>query len=162
MTAADRAALITRYAEGPALFRRTLAAVPPALMQWRPAPGKWTVHEIIIHCADSECNAHMRIRYLLAEAKPVLVGYDQDTWARALDYHSLPTEPALATIEAVRANTVAVIRRMNESDWQKAGHHTESGAYSALDWLKTYSDHLEVHSRQVERNQAAWLASGGR
>ena len=156
MTAVERAALITRYAEGPALFRRTLARVPAAAMQWRPAAGKWTVHEIIIHCADSESNAHMRIRYLAAEAKPVIIGYDQDVWATVLEYHSLPIEPALAVIDAVRANTVPLLRRLSEADWQKAGHHSESGPYSATSWLHSYGQHLEVHSRQVERNLAAW------
>jgi hypothetical protein len=156
MTAAERAALITRYAEGPALFRRTLARVPADAMQWRPAPGKWTVHEIIIHCADSECNAHMRIRYLVAESTPTIIGYDQDTWARVLEYHALPVEPALATIDAVRANTVPLLRRLTEADWARTGHHTESGAYGTTDWLHSYGEHLEVHSRQVERNLAAW------
>ena len=47
-----------------------LAKVPPEALKWRPAPGKWSVHEIIIHCADSEANAHMRVRYLLAEKDP--------------------------------------------------------------------------------------------
>lgn len=156
MTAAERAALITRYAEGPALFRRTLAKVPAAALQWRPAPGKWTVHEIIIHCADSESNAHMRIRYLVAEAKPVIIGYDQDVWATVLEYHSLPVDPALAVIDAVRANTVPLLHRLSEADWAKGGQHSESGAYNAIDWLHSYAEHLEVHSRQIERNMAAW------
>ena len=156
MNAAERQALIARYAEGPALLRRTLAQVPPEMMQWRPAPGKWSVHEIIVHCADSETNAHMRIRYLVAEAAPMIIGYDQDAWARLLDYHALPIEPALATIEAVRANTGPFLQRLSDADWQKTGRHTESGHYSAIDWLNTYAEHLEVHSRQIERNVAAW------
>src|SRR3989475_8505767 len=47
--------------------------------------------------SDSETNAHMRLRYLVAEADPVIVGYDQDQWALAFDYHAHPLEPALAT-----------------------------------------------------------------
>lgn len=156
MTADGRAALIARYAEGPALLRKTLARVPTEMMQWRPAPGKWSVHEIIVHCADSECNAHMRIRYLVAEATPVIVGYDQDNWARVFDYHSHPIEPALATVEAVRANTLPLLHRLTEADWQKAGTHTESGRYTSTNWLHSYGEHLEVHSRQIERNIAAW------
>jgi hypothetical protein len=156
MNAAERHALIARYADGPALLRRTLARVPAEMMQWRPAPGKWSVHEIIIHCADSESNAHMRIRYLLAEATPVIIGYDQDAWARTLDYHALPIEPALTTIDAVRANTLPLIRRLTDADWEKSGRHTESGPYSATSWLHSYGEHLEVHRRQIERNIAAW------
>ena len=158
LTAAERAALIERYARGPALLKAALKKVPAAAMQWRPAPGKWSAHEVIVHCADSETNANARIRYLLAEEQPVIQGYDQDRWAKVLDYHSLPVETALATVEAVRANTVPVLKRMSERDWQRVGAHSESGRYAAEDWLKIYAEHLEKHSGQIERNLAAWEA----
>ena len=158
LTAADRAALIERYARGPALLKAALKKVPAEAMQWRPAPGKWSAHEVIVHCADSETNAHMRLRYLLAEPEPLIVGYDQDGWALAFDYHAHPIDLALATVEAVRANTVPVLKRMSERDWQRAGTHSESGSYLAEDWLKIYAEHLEKHTRQLERNLAAWKA----
>ena len=158
LTAADRAALIERYARGPALLKAALKKVPAEAMQWRPAPGKWSAHEVIVHCADSETNAYARIRYLLAEEQPVIQGYDQDRWAKALDYHTLPVDVALATVEAVRANTVPVLKRMSERDWQRVGTHSESGRYLAEDWLKIYAEHLEKHTGQLERNLAAWKA----
>ena len=153
---AEREALIDRYARGPALLRATLAKIPKEAMQWRPRPDKWSAHEVIVHCADSETNAHGRIRYLVAEEAPVIQGYDQARWARVLDYHSLPWEPALATVEAVRANTTELLRRLTDAQWARIGTHTESGRYDALDWLHTYAEHLEIHSRQLERNLAAW------
>lgn len=158
MLAEARSALIRRYAAGPDQLEETLAGVPEIARQWRPAPGKWSVHEIIVHCADSETNAHMRIRYLLAEREPLILGYDQDYWAIELAYHQLPLEPALATIRAVRANTVALLERLTESQWQKTGRHTEHGAYGAEKWLEIYAGHLEVHVRQINRNLEAWRA----
>lgn len=148
--------MIERYARGPALLKAALARIPSGAMQWRPGAGKWSAHEIIVHCADSETNAHARLRYLLAEPAPVIQEYDQARWAQVLDYHSLPLEPALATVEAVRANTVPILRRMSDADWQRTGHHTESGPYGAETWLAIYAEHLEKHSRQLERNLNAW------
>lgn len=156
LSADERAALIDRYERGPALLRAALARVPPEARQWRPAPGKWSAHEVIVHCADSESNAHGRIRYLFAEPIPVILGYDQARWARVLDYHQLPLEPALATVDAVRANTVPLLRRASEADWARSGTHSESGRYGAEDWLAVYAEHLEKHARQIERNLAAW------
>ena len=161
MTAAQRDDLIRRYAEGPALLRRALAQVPPAAMQWRPQPGKWSAHEVVVHCADSETNSHMRLRYLLGEADPVIQGYDQDRWAAALDYHAHPLEPALATIDAVRANTVPLLRRLPEAAWARKGRHTDSGPYGVEDWMKIYAEHLEIHSRQIARNIEAWKSRAG-
>jgi hypothetical protein len=156
--ATPREDLIRRYAEGPALLRRTLDAVPPGALKWRPQSGKWSVHEVIVHCADSETNAHMRIRYLVAESKPMIIGYDQDTWATVLDYHAHPIEPAMATIEAVRANTVPLLKRLPESAWNRVGTHTEYPSYGVEKWMETYAEHLEVHSRQIMRNVEAWKA----
>ncbi len=159
MDAAERSALIETYEAGPARLRRALDAVPEEARRWRPAAGQWTAHEVIVHCADSEANAHMRIRYILAERDPLIVGYDQDRWTEVLDYHAHPLEPALATIAAVRANTVALLRRLPDEAWTRAGRHTEhQGAYSAERWLTIYAEHLEVHVAQLGRILAAWNA----
>jgi hypothetical protein len=159
MNAAEREDRIRRYEEGPARLAAALATVPEKARQWRPGPGRWSAHEVVCHCADSEANAALRIRYLVAEADPTIQGYDQDGWAKQLDYHSLPLEPALRTVEAVRAHTVALLRQLPEDAWSRAGRHTESGRYTAEDWLKVYSEHLEKHSAQIERNLAAWRAA---
>lgn len=156
MTAAERTGLIDQYAAGPARLRAALATVPPEAMQWRPAPGEWSAHEVVVHCADSESNSYCRVRFLLAEPDPVIVGYDQERWARDFDYHALPLPPALATVEAVRGNTVPLLRNLPDAAWERMGRHTESGRYGMLDWLRIYADHLEGHARQIEGNVAAW------
>jgi hypothetical protein len=160
MTPAQREERIDQYARGPLRLRAALAQVPDTAVKWRPAPGRWSAHEIVCHCADSELNAAARLRYLVAEKDPVVLGYDQDHWARVLDYHEHPLEAALLTVEAVRGNTVPLLRRLSDEMWTREGRHTESGRYTVLDWLRTYSDHVENHSRQIERNVEAWLERG--
>ena len=160
LTTTERDALIRRYAAGPARLKAALATVPAEAMKWRPEPTEWSAHEIVCHCADSETNAYARIRLLVAEkTEPTILGYDQDVWALALDYHAHPMEPALAVVEAVRANTVPLIRRLPETAWNRRGRHTESGPYGAEDWLKIYADHLEGHASQIEGNVKKWTAS---
>lgn len=156
MTPAERDALIRRYAAGPDRLEAALATVPADARLWRPAPGKWSVHEIIVHCADSETNAHMRIRYLLGEAKPLVVGYDQDRWAIDMDYHAHPLEPALAVIRAVHANTLPLLARLTDAQWARTGQHSEHPTYGVEQWLSIYAEHLEVHERQIRRNVEAW------
>ena len=161
MTPAERKAAIRRYASGPARLRAALRRVPKPALRWRPAPGEWSAHEVILHCADSESNAHMRLRYVLAEQDPLIVGYDQAEWARALDYARRPLAPALATVVAVRANTVPLLRALPETAWSRSGRHSELGAYTVDGWLGLYADHLEIHARQIEENLAAWRKQGG-
>ena len=162
LSRAERQTLIRRYAEGPARLKAALVTVPHEALQWRPKPGEWSAHEVVVHCADSETNAAARIRYLAAEADPVILGYDEAEWARRFDYHKHPLEPALTLVEAVRANTAALLVRMPEEGWQRVGRHTESGRYAAEDWLTIYAEHLEGHARQIEANVTAWRAARGR
>jgi hypothetical protein len=156
MDAAERGRLIEQYAAGPGRLKQALAQVPDGALTWRPAPGEWSAHEVVCHCADSESNASLRIRYLVCEPEPVIVGYDQETWATALDYHGQPLDAALAVVEATRAHTAALVRRLPEAAWRREGRHTESGRYTAADWLRIYAAHLEGHARQIEDNVAAW------
>jgi hypothetical protein len=93
---------------------------------------------------------------LLVEKDPVIVGYDQAAWAVGLDYHAHPLEPALATVAAVRGNTAVLLRRLADAAWLREGRHTESGRYTADDWLRTYAEHLEIHARQIEANLTEW------
>jgi hypothetical protein len=155
----ERDALIEQYANGPDELRDALARVPREALQWRPAPGKWSAHEVIVHCADSETNAALRIRYLLAEKEPLIVGYDQDAWARLFDYHAQPLEESLAVAAAARQRTVPLLRAMTETDWARQGRHTESGHYTAEDWLRIYAVHLAGHARQIGRNLEEWKKS---
>ena len=156
LTPSERDERICRYEQGPAKLKAALGRVPLQAMKWRPAEGKWSVHEVVCHCGDAETNAALRLRYLVAEEKPVIVGYDQERWAKVFDYHSAPLEPALASVEAVRANTTALLRRLPEGAWAAVGTHSESGQYTTDDWLEIYATHLEKHAGQIDRNLAAW------
>jgi len=160
LTATERNALIERYAAGPTRLRAAIEAVPTGALTWRPAAKEWSAHEVAVHCSDSETQAAGRIRFLVAEPQPLVQGYDEAGWAVTFDYHAHPLEVALATVDAVRANTTALIRRLPEAAWNRAGRHSESGPYSAEDWLRIYAAHLEDHSRQIEANVAAWRAAG--
>ena len=158
---ASRETLVLKYTEGPARLRAAWTSVPEEARQWRPAPGKWSAHEIVVHCADSETNAAQRIRYVLVEKEAMIVGYDQEAWARDFDYHAHPVEVALQTVEAVRANTAAMLRRLPAAAWGKVGRHSEHGRYSAEDWLAVYAEHVHNHSNQIERNLLAWRTAQG-
>jgi hypothetical protein len=159
LTSTERASLIDQYADGPRRLRAALATVPKEALQWRPKPGEWSAHEVVVHCSDSETQSASRIRVVLSEKDPVIHGYDEAQWARDFDYHAHPIDVALATVDAVRANTAALLRRLPEAAWSKVGRHTETGRYTAEDWLTIYADHLENHARQIEANVTAWKGS---
>ena len=69
--------------------------------------------------------------------------------------------PALATVVAVRANTVPLLRALPEAAWSRIGRHSEMGTYTVEGWLGIYAEHVEVHARQIEANLAAWRKQRG-
>lgn len=159
---AEREGYLTRYGAGPALLRQAWSEVPIDARQWRPGEGKWSAQEVVVHCADSETYGATRIRLLLAEKEPLIVGYNEGTWAKTFDYHNHDVELAFRTIEAVRSNTVTMLRRLSEEAWNRVGRHTDSGVYSDADWLRIYAEHLEIHARQIRRNIQEWIAANPR
>ena len=71
-----------------------LDGFPREMWAYRPEPDDWTIHEIVVHIADSEANSFVRCRRLIAETGSEVLGYDEAGWAKRLDYHA--QDPALA------------------------------------------------------------------
>lgn len=153
-----RSQLILQYGAGADALQAAWTSSPPEARAWKPSSDAWSAHEIVIHCADSETFAATRIRLLAAEPRPLIVGYDQDAWADAFDYANLPADLAFATIAAVRASTFDLIQRFDDRVWHAAGTHSQSGPYTAEDWLRTYAAHLHGHANQISSNIDRWRA----
>ena len=100
------------------------------------------------HLADSEMTSAIRLRRLLAEDSPVIVGYDQEEFARRLHYDR-PIGASLDALKAARATTGAILDRMTEDEWAREGTHSESGRYTVLQWLQIYADHAHNHAAQI-------------
>ena len=50
-----------------------------------------------------------------------------------------------------RETSAQLMDRMTKQDWRKVGTHSESGTYSAEDWLKIYAAHAHDHAEQIKR-----------
>jgi hypothetical protein len=154
MNAAEREALIDRYEDGFAAVSAALEAITDAELEAREAPGEWSPREIIHHLADSEMTSALRLRLLIAQDAPTLLGYDQEAFVRNL-YPDRPIAPSLAAFGAARAATAPILRRLSEEQWRRAGTHSESGPYTVEDWLRIYGVHAHDHADQIRRARAA-------
>lgn len=151
--AQGRAALIARYRDGHAAVIAALEGLDDHALDRRPADGGWTAREVVHHVADSETMAATRLRRLLVEEQPHLAAYDEDEFARRLHYDR-DIADALAVIAAVRADTAALLDRLADDDWARAGTHDEVGAYSVDTWLEIYAAHAAEHADQIRQAAA--------
>ena len=100
----DRAALVESFA-AEASVRQAWERVPAAARRFRPAPGEWSPHELVIHLADADVNGYLRFRKLVAEPGATVPGYEQDAWASSLDYHGQHPDLAIELMARLRALT---------------------------------------------------------
>ena len=154
MDAAERERLIAQYEDGYRAVTDALEGMTAAEWEAREAPGEWSPREIVHHLADSEMTSAIRLRLLIAEAAPTILGYDQEAFVANL-FPDRPIEPSLAAFAAARDSTAPILRRLDEDQWRRAGTHTESGHYTVADWLRIYGVHAHDHADQIRRARAA-------
>ncbi len=157
MDKTERTKLIERYRTAFDEFEEALAVIPKEAWLFKPAPKEWSVHQVVVHLADSETNSYLRARRLVADPDKPLMAYDQDEWANKLNYHDQSTEDALAVTRAVRKMTYYFIRKLPDEMWTNAAVHPEySEPYPFTKWLKIYADHPREHAKQITENHRLW------
>jgi hypothetical protein len=145
----ERRMLIARYIDGPRVVEEAVARIGADGLDVRAEDG-WTAREIVHHLADSEMTSAIRLRRLIAEDRPEIVGYDEPEYARRL-YYDRPVETSLAAVTAARVSTATILERLTEAEWQREGTHSESGRYTVEDWLRIYAAHAHDHAAQLLR-----------
>ncbi len=156
MNHSERKILIQSYGKGAEQMEAALKIYPREMWHYRPAPGKWSIHENIIHVTDSEVNSYVRCRRFIAEPGSTVMGYDQDVWATKLNYHQQSTEDALQLFKLLRKMSYELIRDLPEEVWEHTVHHSENGIMTMDNWLTIYTEHIPVHTRQMQRIYEAW------
>jgi hypothetical protein len=155
MTSQERQKLIAQYKEGYNEVSRSLQDFPPDSLTAHPIKGKWSAAEIVHHLADSETTSGIRLRRLLVEDHPLIVGYDQDAYADRLNYNNREMAPALDAFRSARVTAAQLFEFMTDKDWQREGTHSESGSYTAEQWLTIYAAHAHNHAAQIRRLREA-------
>ena len=150
----DRTQLLDRFRIGVAEIEAALDAITDDELD-RPAPdGGWTARQVVHHLADSEARAFIRLRRLIAEDEPQIIGYDEPEYARRLHYDR-PIGASLGVVRAVRAASLELLESLTPSEWERRGTHSEAGAYSVDDWLRIYAGHPHEHASQIRAARGA-------
>jgi len=121
----------------------------------RPEPREWSVIECVGHLVDSELVAGARMRWILAEDEPDIVGYDQDRWVDALRHGADDPEESIALFEALRGANLRLWAATPEADRERFGRHRERGPESYDLIVRLAAGHDRFHIAQAERALAA-------
>ena len=158
LTPAERRQTIETYGRAPEILAAALGDFPRSMWKYRAAHDPWSIHDLVLHLADSEANSYARCRRLIAEPGSTVMAYDEMQWARALDYHAQSADDALELFKWLRRASYHLIRTLPDSVFTNTIEHPENGTMTMDDWLDVYTRHVSEHVEQMRRIQAAWQA----
>jgi len=134
-------------------LRALTESLSPAQADAPPAPGKWSVREIIAHLADCELVFSFRLRQTLSEEHAIIQPFDQEIWAKRYAAYDLPS--ALALFTATRNWNLKLLTTVDEADRHRPTTHPERGTMTLWTIVETMAGHDINHLQQLER-----IASG--
>jgi hypothetical protein len=132
----------------PFLFETLLRDLPADVLQWKPAPDRWSISEVLVHLADIEQVYAQRVRRIMAEDSPELQKYDRATSAGG-DYAKGSAADHLARFTASRLSIVAFFASIPAASGARIARHSELGIITLSQLLNEWASHDLGHLRQI-------------
>lgn len=148
----ERKRLLGILRETPAKLRAALKGVPKAVATWPPAPGKWSILEILCHMRDMERDAYLaRYRRILAEDQPRLPDIDGDACALENEYRAQKLTEVLADWKQLRRECLKLLAGVKREQWERAGVHETAGPLTMAELLRRHAlGNDEAHLGQID------------
>ncbi len=121
----------------------------------RPVPGKWSTLEVVCHLADFDPILADRMKRIIAEDRPTLLGADEKHFAAALAYHERDLEEELALIEHTRSQMARILRTLPGEALARVGVHNERGEMTLERMLTIASNHIPHHVTFIQEKRKA-------
>jgi uncharacterized damage-inducible protein DinB len=154
--------LIETYSQGSKTLRQEVAGMSPEQMRARPIAGKWSTLEVVCHLVDSEQAWIHRLKRVIAEPRPLLIGFDENSFAATLGYQERNLEQELSQLELMRQQMTRILRSLPPEAWKRTGVHNERGLMGLEEMVQTITDHIPHHLAFVrQKRRALGLSANG-
>jgi hypothetical protein len=152
MTAPEFRAHLESAEKSPEKIASAVLRLPKTTLNYRPAPDKWSILEILAHLADTEIVYGYRLRQIIADNDPTLAPIDQDAWARNLGYSEVEVAEMIALYSLNRRANLRLLKRLDVEDLEKSGFHPEHNRRVTLaELVERIAAHGASHLQQIER-----------
>lgn len=88
---------------------------------FRYAPDKWTVKEVLGHVCDTERIFAYRILRIARADRTPIEGFEQDDYVRNGPFANRPLPEIIEDYIAVRSATITLLRNLDEPAWTRRG-----------------------------------------
>jgi DinB superfamily len=141
-----------------AVLRETLDQIPRLVsgataeqLTRSPGPGEWSPSEVLNHLTDSDLVVSVRVRMIVTQDRPALVGYDQEAWtARFGGLDATPFE-TVERWQTLRRANLRLFESLQPAEWARVGVHSERGEESARLNVELMAGHDRAHLAQFRR-----------
>ena len=130
---------------------RMVSRASSSKLRKQPAPGKWSITEILAHLADVELVVGYRIRTILGAPGSPIQAFDQDKWAQAMNYGKANPRRSLERFSALRKSNLDLLKSLSTAQWKYHGLHAERGEESIETIARLAAGHDINHLNQIER-----------
>jgi hypothetical protein len=102
-------------------WQRLLADLSEEAADFRYAPGKWSIKEILGHLNDTERILSYRLLRIARGDQTALPGFEQDDYVRAANSSGRKRGELLNEFAAVRRATIALVSSLDDAAWLRRG-----------------------------------------
>ena len=136
----------------PSELQSLVAGLTVEQMDVPPAPGKWSVREVLAHLADCEIAWAFRMRQALETPGATVTPFDQDVWATR--YSAYSAADALRTFLALRAWNLALLTTVSAEERSNVLSHPERGTFPFTELLESIAGHDVNHLLRLQEQLA--------
>ena len=117
----------------------------------KPAPGEWSLTEVMCHLRDVEREVHQyRFQMLIDRDNAFIPGVAADEWAAVRDYQHQNGPEATDQFLQARKDTLLMLQSIDEPIWSRKGRHAFLGPTSMHELLHLAVRHDELHWEQLK------------
>jgi DinB superfamily len=116
-----RGGILATLAEQLDSTRALLGRYSEARGDWRYAPDKWSIKELVGHVIDAERVFTYRALRFARNDQTALAGFEQDDWVRNAEFGRTQLTDLAAELAHVRLATIDLFRRLKQTEWQRRG-----------------------------------------
>jgi uncharacterized damage-inducible protein DinB len=126
-----------------------IADLSPSQLASRAADGGWSVGWVVCHLRDVEEAYFERVGFILINERPFLSTFDPDRWAAERQYRQQDPHLALECFLSARRATLAALRALAPSEWERGGQHSLRGFMTIRRIVHGWAKHDTEHITQI-------------
>ena len=141
-----------------AVFKDILDGIEKDIYEWKPAPGKWSILEILGHLYDEEReDFRARVKHTLENPELPLSPIDPVGWVTARNYAGEDYQNALQKFLAERDMSIKWLNTLADVKWSNVHKHPTLGDLSAEMFLTSWLAHDYLHIKQITKIKYDYL-----